>query len=263
MASRAAPSQTGREKATMHDGFLTHAGFRWLKIATFIILLCIVSYIFIDVTPRHNGGSWYGYTLGTIGALLILWLTMLGYRKRAMTTGSWSLKAWTSAHIYLGLSLIVIGTLHTGFQLGWNIHTAAYVFMMIVIISGIVGIYFYATIPEKLSDNRDEMTETQMLESLRSLDRQLHEAAQPLSAEHAALVLQSLEQDPFGGGFLRRISGKYPDCATRKAQAQLRHERAYQPRMGDDDPLNKVDALLEKKEATLGRVRRHCRHGSP
>lgn len=259
MASNAIPSQSGRKKVVMHDGFLKHAGYRWLKISSAIMLVCIVSYIFIDVSPRHNGGSWYGYTLGTIGALLILWLTMLGVRKRAMTPGQWSLKAWTSAHIYLGLSLIVIGTLHTGFQLGWNIHTAAYVFMMIVIISGIVGIYFYATIPKALSDNRDEMTETEMLENLRSLDRQLHEAAQPLSAEHAGLVLQSLEQDPFGGGFFQRISGRYPDCATRQAQADLRRERAYQPKMGGDDPLDKVDALLEKKEATLARVRRHLK----
>ena len=248
-----------RQKSVMHDGFLKHAAFRWLKIASFIMLVCIVSYLFIDVSPRHNGGSWYGYTLGTVGAGLILWLTMLGVRKRAMTPGKWSLKAWTSAHVYLGLSLIVIATLHTGFQFGWNIHTAAYAIMMLVIISGIFGIYFYVTIPQALSNNRDEMTETQMLESLRSLDRQLHEAAQPLSAEHAALVLQSLEQDPFGGGFLKRISGKYPDCATRIAQADLRRERAYQPRMGGDDPLDKVDALLERKEATLARVRRHLK----
>ncbi|MGB5483868.1 hypothetical protein [Parasphingorhabdus sp.] len=259
MASQAISAKSGRKKVVMHDGFLRHAGFRWLKISAAIMLICIVSYIFIDVSPRHNGGSWYGYTLGTIGALLILWLTMLGVRKRAMTSGQWSLKAWTSAHIYLGLSLIVIGTLHTGFQLGWNIHTAAYVFMMIVIISGIVGIYFYVTIPKALSYNRDEMTETEMLENLRSLDRQLHESAQPLSADHAALVLQSLEQDPFGGGFYQRISGKYPDCATRQAQADLRRERAYQPKMGGDDPLDKVDALLEKKEATLARVRRHLK----
>src|SRR3546814_6920105 len=69
-----------------------------------------------------NGGSWYGYTLGTIGAGLILWLTALGYRKRKMTNDYWSLKAWTSAHVYLGLSLMVVGTWHTGFQLGWNVH---------------------------------------------------------------------------------------------------------------------------------------------
>src|SRR5690606_4862323 len=133
---------------------------------------------------------------------------------------------------------------------------AAYAIMMLVIISGIFGIYFYVTIPQALSNNRDEMTETQMLESLRSLDRQLHEAAQPLSAEHAALVLQSLEQDPFGGGFLKRISGKYPDCATRIAQADLRRERAYQPRMRSEEHTSELQSrenlvcrlLLEKKK---------------
>lgn len=257
MATRVA-THTERRKQGSHESFLSHARFRYAKIAVGIVLLCIISYALVDVSPRHNGGSWYGYTLGTIGAGLILWLTMLGVRKRAMTPGRWSLKAWTSAHVYLGLALIIIGTLHTGFQFGWNIHTYAYAFMMVVIISGIVGIYFYATLPDNLSNNRDEMTETQMLEALRSLDRQLHEAAQPLTPEQAALVQDSLEQDPFGGGFWARIRGKYPKCATRHAQSELRRERAYQPKMGDD-PLDKVDALLEKKEATLGRVRRHLR----
>src|SRR3546814_7069282 len=86
-----------------------------------------------------NGGSWYGYTLGTIGAGLILWLTALGYRKRKMTNDYWSLTAWTSAHVYLGLSLMVVGTWHTGFQLGWNVHTLAWALMMPVILSVLYG----------------------------------------------------------------------------------------------------------------------------
>ena len=28
-----------------------------------------------------NGGTWQGYTLGTVGALLIVWLSLLGVRK--------------------------------------------------------------------------------------------------------------------------------------------------------------------------------------
>ncbi len=246
----------GRERSSAHVGFMRHANFRWLKILVLICLVSITSYFWIDVQPRHNGGSWYGYTLGTIGVLIILWLTMLGLRKRAMTAGSWSLKAWTSAHVYLGLSLIFIGTLHTGFQLGWNIHTLAYALMMIVIISGIFGVYLYATLPQKLSSNREEMTETQMIEALRSFDRQLHDAAQPLDPEQASLVQASLEQDPFGGGFFKRITGKYPGCKTRKAIAELRRARTYAPRT-DNNPTEKVEQLLERKEDTMWRLRKH------
>ena len=231
-------------EVTLHDGFLRHRGFRWLKVAVLLSAAAIAGYIFSDVKPRPNGGSWYGYTLGTIAVLLILWLTLLGVRKRWMTRGRWSLKAWTSAHVYLGLSLVVTATLHTGFQFGWNVHTLAYVLMMLVIVTGIWGIVVYATLPAALSNNREEMTQTQMLEALRAVDRQLHEAAQPLEAREAGLVQRSLDQDPFAGGLLRRLSGRYRGCATAKALRRIQ---------GDE----KVESLLKRKAAMLARVRRH------
>jgi hypothetical protein len=257
MTTRVSVQQRARG-SSVHDGFLWANGSRWAKVALVISLVALAIYMLVDVRPRPNGGSWYGYTLGSIGAVLILWLTMLGVRKRAMTRGRWSLKSWTSAHVWLGLSLIVIATLHTGFQFGWNVHTLAYALMMIVILSGLWGVFAYSTLPRALSSNRDESTEPQMLEGLRAIDRQLHDAAQPLGQAHADLVRQSLEQDPFGGGLWARLSGRYPRCATRAAQAALRAETAYQPNLGDN-PLERIDALLEKKEAILARVRRHLR----
>ncbi|MBH1998927.1 MAG: hypothetical protein I8H96_07270 [Sphingomonadaceae bacterium] len=258
MATRA-PARARRVKGeALHDGFLRYAGFRWLKIATLFSVVAMVSYMLVDVTPRHNGGSWYGYTMGTIGVILILWLTLLGLRKRAMTRGRWSLKTWTSAHVYLGLSLIVIATLHTGFQMGWNVHTLAYALMMLVILSGIFGITVYATIPSALSNNRAEMTQGQMLDALRAIDRQLHDAAQPLPHDQAALVRQSLDQAPFGGGLVARLSGRYPRCGTARAQTALRHWTGDHPDTGQE-PLEKIDALLERKLAMLARLRRHLK----
>ena len=252
MATRASRKavQGARQRSALHSSFLSHRGFLWLKILVGIALVCIVSYWLVDVTPRHNGGSWYGYTLGTIGALLILWLTLLGIRKRSMTSGSWSLKAWTSAHVYLGLSLVVIGTLHTGFQLGWNVHTLAYALMMLVIVSGIYGISVYTTLPARLSSNREEMTQGQMMDALRALDRQLHEAAQPLAQTRADLVQTALDENPFGQSLWSRLSGKYPRCATRAAIADLTASDAAETR---------VAALLGRRKALLDRMRRHMR----
>lgn len=232
-----------------HEGFLAHKGMRWLKVALVLSMVCIVAYFMVDVTPRPNGGTWLGYTLGTVGAGLIVWLALLGIRKRNMTRGKWSLKAWTSAHVYLGLSLIVVATLHTGFQFGWNVHTLAYALMMLVILSGVWGIAVYAALPAKLADNRRGMTKQQMLASLDALDRQLESAAQPLGRAEADLVIAALEQDIFAGGLVTRLSGRNPRCRTHAALEQ----------MADTAETQKVLSLLRKREAQLDQIRRHLR----
>lgn len=234
-----------------HESFLAHRRMRWLKVALLVSLLAILGYAFADVQPRPGGGTWYGYTLGTIGTLLIVWLALLGVRKRAMTRGRWSLKAWTSAHVYLGLALIVIATLHTGFQFGWNVHTLAYGLMMLVILSGIYGITVYATLPQALSDNRREMTQRQMVEALAAIDRQLDQAAQPLGRDDADLVIAALEQDTFGYGLVSRLTGRYRKCRTGQALAVFSGEAAPEH--------ERVVALLRKRKGQLEQIRRHMR----
>ena len=235
-----------------HEGFLAHKRMRWLKIALLLCAVAILGYAWIDVTPRHNGGSWYGYTLGTIGAALIVWLSLLGIRKRRMTEGKWSLKAWTSAHVYLGLSLVVVATLHSGFQFGWNVHTLAYVLMMVVIASGVWGISVYASLPAKLAGNRRGMTKGQMLDALDAIDRQLESAAQPLARAEADLVIAAQAQDPFAGGIIARLTGRYKRCRTRRAVEQLGQSAATPEEQ-------KVLSLLRKREAQLDQIRRHLR----
>ncbi len=257
MATKAGGTrQTGRQVVSDHEGFLRHASFRWLKIAVAICLIALVGYFAADVKPRPNGGSWYGYTLGTIGALLIVWLSLLGIRKRQMTRGAWSLKAWTSAHVYLGLALIVIATLHTGFQFGWNVHTLAYALMLLVIFSGIFGISAYSTLPQALSSNRGEMTQGQMLDALRAIDRQLHEAAQPLDRHYADYVLAALQQDPFAGGAWARLSGRYRHCPTRAAVDGFGRATLAETA---DPAIQRIESLLQRRSSQLDRMRRHMR----
>ena len=246
--------QDERRRNADHVSFLKHKRYRWLWIA---VILCIVTglgYALIDQEPRPNGGSWYGYTLGTIGLGLIVWLSLLGIRKRKITAGNWSLKAWTSAHVYLGLALIVVGTLHTGFQIGWNVHTLAYFLMLLVIISGIYGVIVYATLPSTLSSNRNEMTRGEMLDALTAIDRQLESAAQPLGRQQSDLVIKALEQNVFYGGAWGRLTGTYPGCATNRALNGF-------PAMAGtvDGASERVRSLLVKRAEQLAQIRRQLR----
>ena len=239
-------SQDEQRRNSDHVSFLKHKGFRWLWIALLLSGAAIAGYLMIDQQPRPNGGTWYGYTLGTMGFGLILWLSLLGVRKRRINPGAWSLKAWTSAHVYLGLALIVIGTLHTGFQIGWNVHTLAYVLMLLVIATGIYGVIVYATLPQSLSANRKEMTRAQMLDALTALDRQLESAAQPLARAESDLVIAALSQDVFYGGALARLTGSYPGCKTAQALRGMGTGSEAEAR---------VLALLEKRREQLTQIR--------
>ncbi len=245
-------AQTARQTGSGHESFLRHARFRWLKVSAALSLVALIGYVAADTKPRPSGNSVMGYTLGTIGALLIVWLTLLGVRKRAMTRGAWSLKGWTSAHVYLGLSLVVIGTLHTGFQFGWNVHTLAYGLMMLVIGSGIFGVIAYATLPAALSQNREELTQAQMIEGLEAIDRQLNEAAQSLPREDIDLVLRALADSPLRGGLRVRLASNGTRCETARAIARLGSSAATPER-------DRTMTLLIRRKSQLDRMRRHLR----
>ena len=239
-----------------HESFLRHANFRWAKVAGGLALIALVGYLFAPVPPRPYGGTWFGYTLGSIGAGLIVWLTLLGIRKRRINPGHWSLKAWTSAHVYLGLALVVVATLHSGFHFGLNIHTLAYVLTMLVVLSGLFGVVVYATLPKALAASREELTQPQMVDALRAIDRQLDEAAQPLAHDDAEWVLAALAEQPFKDGLRARLAG-----APRRSPTHVAHTM-----LGDgagnaasDGPRARVATLLARRMTQLERIRHQQR----
>ena len=154
----------------MHQSFLDHAGRRYLKVALALCAASIALYAWHDPRSPPNGGTWLGYTLGGIGAALILWMAALGIRKRSYSSALGTVRGWVSAHVYLGLALIVVATLHTGFQFGWNIHTLCYVLMVVVILSGLFGVVLYQRYPEQMSRNRAQQTQDGMLKEIAELD---------------------------------------------------------------------------------------------
>ncbi len=247
-----------RTERFRHEGFLRHRNGRWLWIALALCVAAAGVYAIADFRPQPRGDTWYGYATGVLGAAIIVWLALLGLRKRVITDGRWSLKAWVSAHVYLGLALVVIATLHTGLHLGWNVHTLVYVLMMLVIGSGVVGVVAYARLPRLLSANRGETTQSQWLVMLKSIDERLLDAAQPLDRAGAQTVRLAVEQTVIAGGLWQRLSGQVEGCATARALAQIEQLRG-----GGDEKraaaLTQVAALLARKQEVLAKVRQHIR----
>jgi hypothetical protein len=254
-APTAAPDAARSARPSFHQSFLIYDGFRWLKWALALVVFSIVIYLIDRPYGTPYGGSWAGYTLGTIGALLILWLTWFGYRKRTYAVNSGNLVSRLSAHVYLGLSLLVVATLHTGFHFGWNIHTLAYALMVVVIFSGIFGIFMYARYPRLMTENRQSTTMHQMLVRIAALNEELRNGALTLDDRTATLVERSISRTEIGGSFWRQLSGHYPGCATAAALASIDGGADELPpeRL---ETIRQIRILLDEKARMLARVRR-------
>ena len=205
----------------MQDNVLILRNYRYLKIAAALVVLAIAIYLWHEPLGEPNGGTWLGYTLGTIGALLIVWLAWFGVRKRRYGVGRLPLQDWLSAHVYLGLSLLVIATLHAGFQIGWNVHTLAYALMILVILSGGFGIYLYLVLPDYLAGNRGSLTLNEIIASIAELDQDCLAQASKLSDDINDLVREAAENTRIGGGVWRQLSGRDPGCRTASAVGRI------------------------------------------
>jgi hypothetical protein len=212
---------TGSASA-VHEGYLVHARFRYLKLASLLCVLAVVAYWWHSPPGGPNGGTWLGYTLGTVGALIIIWLAWLGRRKRNYASRLGTVRGWLSAHVYLGLSLVTIATLHTGFHFGWNVHSLSYVLMLLVIGSGIYGIVVYARHPGLITANRDQGTREGWLAELDEINDQSLKLADSLDAEVHQVVVQSIDRIRIGGGLREQLFG--PREPLRKAFERVEKE---------------------------------------
>lgn len=172
------------------ENVLQFAGGRYLWLSLILCAVSLLLYLSHVDLRLANGGTWQGYTLGAIGLLLIVWLSVLGIRKRSYGSRMGTVMGWTSAHIYLGLSLIIVATLHTGFEFAWNLHLLAYLFMLVVIISGIIGTVFYILFPRQSFLNRNSLSSQKLQQQVTELHEKILGLV-PLCTKGEQLVIAS------------------------------------------------------------------------
>lgn len=192
----------------MHESILAFRKRRYLWLALVVSLAAIVAYLIDDPQEPPNGGTVLGYTLGTIGALLILWLTWFGVRKRRYSSTRGTVQGWLSAHVYLGLALLLISLLHAGFQLGWNVHTLAFALMMLVIASGLWGVFVYTKYPGRVSKVRDGSSRPELMDQLEDLDRRSQRIADGMGDDYEELVASGAARTQLGNTLWKRLRGR-------------------------------------------------------
>ncbi|MBU3695077.1 MAG: hypothetical protein FGM40_09700 [Rhodocyclaceae bacterium] len=230
------------------ESILSLGGFRYLKWSLLLAVGSIVAYVLDEPRTVPNGGTVLGYTLGIIGALLIAWLILFGMRKRAYRSNLGTVRGWLSAHIWLGLSLLVVATLHTGFQFGINVHTLAYTLMVLVILSGIWGVSVYMRNPSLMSGLVAGKSLQQHGEVLKELDAESRNLAKDLGAD-----IQKLVEASAGGRVVNGLFGRFGGpgrCPTDIAVAAL-----HQLGLRGDKAIRDLYAVQVKRQSQLQRMR--------
>ena len=193
----------------LHQSILTWRNYRYLT--WFIVSVVASTLVFVSQLGKPlppSGSTWQGYVLGTFGALLIIWLTLLGLRKRRYRSQMGTVQGWVSAHVYLGLSVPIVALMHSAGQIeNLNIHTLTFWFMVVVIASGFFGLYAYLHVPEHMNENIGGKNIAHWISELSSIDRQLAETASTINADCCSEILSALDGTSLGGSKLVQLLG--------------------------------------------------------
>lgn len=248
-----------------HQNILEYQGGRYLRVALTLCVAAVAVYAWHEppaVYIKPYGGTWLGYTLGIVGAVLILWLMLLGVRKRRYRSSLGELQGWTSAHVYLGLALVVVATLHCAFEFGWNVHTLAYALVIAVVCSGLYGVYAYLHFPELITHNLRDETPQSIVAKLDELDRKCRRLALDLPDEINAIVMKGTRAAPRPNAGRREFQWYFAsaaaNCPTRAACEALLQLRASL-KGEQQKKLEQLIAEMTRKSAFLERVRRDLR----
>lgn len=189
----------------MHESILVYRRYRYLWLSLGIIAGSLLAYWYHDPHEPPNGGTTLGYSLGVVAAGLIVWLAWFGVRKRRYASTLGTVQGWLSAHVYLGVALLVVAFLHTGFQFGANVHTLAFVLMAAVIASGVYGVVAYLKYPSRLSENRGGANRSDLFAQLEQIDRRSRRVAADLGAEFVEFVDSGIVRTELGATLWQRL----------------------------------------------------------
>jgi hypothetical protein len=172
------------------ESFWTHRRLRWLKLTIAAMVILGGVYLYHQPIGGRGGGTALGLTYGCIAAAGMAFLMWYGIRKRySYASGSGTLKGWLSAHVWIGVALILLVPMHAGFHaLGWSVHSAPYFLMLATIASGIWGAYAYVRLPSQMEARREGASLRSCAQEIESTTKSMAAIAEGKSGQFALLA---------------------------------------------------------------------------
>lgn len=136
--------------------------------------MCILAWIgWNAATGSYTPSSSFGYTLGIVGASMLLLLLLYPLRKRLRIARSCApLKYWFAMHMMCGIAGPLLVVFHSTFRMRSLNATVAMSCMILVAVSGVVGRFIYRKIHHGLYGARATLKDTQdvLARELRSIE---------------------------------------------------------------------------------------------
>jgi hypothetical protein len=258
----------------MHQSFLNIQRYRYALYAGLLGVACVAAYIVDSWRERPAGDTVLGYTLGGIAAALVLFLMAYGIRRRTFHARAGATKRWLSMHVYWGLCVLLVATLHSGLQFGYNVHTLAFGLLCVVVLSGCWGVYAYLRYPALITRERGAVSREELLSRLAEADRQAMQFAAALNWEVRELIADAIRRTRLGGSLWAQLRGRdestlllvpvhekgYSRLVGNGGQQALIAELAkHQARTQDHDAQQTLHSLLQisgDKAVVLRRLQR-------
>lgn len=271
------------------QNFFNYSRFWYLRISTVLVLVNIALYAKFrpsGITPY--GGTAMGYLLGIESILIVIYLAWFGMQKRLpakrlkyrpfqelidrsvvvnktkdLVLADYSkelgpersMQGRLSVHVYLGLALLFLVTMHTGFKFGPNVHTLAFALLLVVVVSGVYGTLLYLNYPGKITQNMGDGTLPETLKQISELDESARLVALELPDEVNELITRARQHTNIGATPSQRLLGSYPECPTREAVSQLRILAEKYRHGNQPQNLRELYSLMLNKQTLVRKAR--------
>lgn len=169
---------------------------RWRWIALVLLAAAAGAFLWERTSGRfQHGGSPLGIVLGAAAAALVVWLLLFAVRKRAYKSTLGTLEGWLHAHVWLGLLCAVLVLLHSGFRFEDKVAVSAYLVLLAVVATGVLGAFLYQSLPRRLTGVESNLTAEEISTDLNRMAASMARLASGRSADfqriHAALAAES------------------------------------------------------------------------